>query len=374
MSIVTAVILGSSATVSSTQAPSLTVWGQRTVRGWTDWTLQGVRLESNAIVLDQAVDAGAGVFSGDLESPIQQLDFDELIPSWNARTPEGTWIETLARVRAEGAWSSWYSLGRWSSDGQSGNRRSVKGQDDDRVQILTDTLRARGGADAYQLRVTLSSTNGATTPEVTLVSAVATSHAASSTARTARSIPPTELTVPERSQMIYPNGGEVWCSPTSTSMVMAYWAGQIANPALDRDVPVVADGTYDPIYRGNGNWPFNTAYAGEAGLTGFVSRGSSLHDIERWIAEGIPVIASLGWAPGQLPQAPIGSTNGHLLVVVGVAENGDIVVNDPAADPRRGQRVRRVYNRGAFESLWLSHSGGTVYLIYPPEHPTPLEV
>ena len=314
------------------------------------------------------------MITGSLESPVQQLAFDELIPSWNARTPDGTWIETLARVRIDGAWTTFYSLGRWSSDGGSGNRRSVKGQDDDQVQILTDTLRVRAGADAYQLRVTLNSANSTTTPELTLVSTVATSRAATATGRTTRSIAPIELDVPERSQMIYPNGGEVWCSPTSTSMVMAYWAGQTANPALDRDVPVVADGTYDPIYRGNGNWPFNTAYAGDAGLTGFVSRGSSLHDVERWLAEGIPVIASLGWGPGQLPQAPIGSTNGHLLVVVGVAENGDVIVNDPAADPRRGQRVRRVYNRLSFESLWLSHSGGTVYLIYPPEHPTPLSV
>jgi hypothetical protein len=169
--------------------------------------------------------------------------------------------------------------------------------------------------------------------------------------------------------MIYPNGGEVWCSPTSTSMVMAYWAAMTGNPELDRAVPVVADGTYDPIYRGNGNWPFNAAYAADAGLVAYVSRGGSLHDAERWLAAGVPVIASLGWAAGELPEAPISSTNGHLLVIVGITDGGDVIVNDPAADPRRGQRVRRVYNRADFESLWLSHSGGTVYLIYPFDHP-----
>ena len=35
----------------------------------------------------------------------------------------------------------------------------------------------------------------------------------------------TLLTVPECSQMVYPDGGEVWCSPTSTSMVLAYLDG-----------------------------------------------------------------------------------------------------------------------------------------------------
>jgi hypothetical protein len=365
-----AFILGGGAAVTSAQAPGLSVWGQSVSGQWTGWSLYGARVEGVAVVLDQSAHETAEAVTGAAEGPIQEIAFDELIPSWNAHTPDGTWIETLARVRVNGDWTDWYSLGRWSSDGQSGNRHSVKGQDDEGVRILTDTLRVRGGAEAYQMRVTLSTISGAT-PELRLVSAVATSGAESTRARTSRSIDPTELSVPERSQMIYPNGGEVWCSPTSTSMVMAYWAEMTADPSLNRAVPAVAEGTYDPVYRGNGNWPFNTAYAGDAGLTAFVSRGGSLHDVERWLAAGVPVIASLGWAAGQIPEAPISSTNGHLLVVVGVTENGDVIVNDPAADPRRGQRVRRVYNRAGFESLWLSHSGGTIYLIYPFDHPVP---
>jgi hypothetical protein len=65
------------------------------------------------------------------------------------------------------------------------------------------------------------------------------------------------------------------------------------------------------------------------------------------------------------------STDGHVLVIVGFTETGDVVVNDPAADPRLGLSVRRVYPRGAFERLWLAHSGGTVYLIYPTGSPLP---
>jgi hypothetical protein len=98
---------------------------------------------------------------------------------------------------------------------------------------------------------------------------------------------------------------------------------------------------------------------------GFVDRLHSLAEVEAWVAAGVPVIASLGWSAGELPEAPITSTNGHLLVIVGFTPSGDVVVNDPAGDPRRGQRVRRVYARERFESLWQSHSNGTVYLIYP---------
>jgi hypothetical protein len=173
--------------------------------------------------------------------------------------------------------------------------------------------------------------------------------------------------------MVYPGGGEVWCSPTSTSMVLAYWAQQLGQPGLQREPPEVAAGTYDPVYRGHGNWPFNTAYAGRDGLVGYVSRFSSLGQVERWIAAGVPLIASLAWDPGELANAPVGSTDGHLLVIVGFTAGGDVVVNDPAGDPRRGQSVQRVYRRGQFESLWLSTSGGTVYLIHPTGQPLPAE-
>jgi hypothetical protein len=165
--------------------------------------------------------------------------------------------------------------------------------------------------------------------------------------------------------MIYAGGGPVWCSPTSTSMVMAYWAGRLGDPALNRPVPEVAAAVYDTVYGGNGNWPFNTAYAGQRGLVGYVSRMSTLAQVERWIEAGIPVVASLAWAPGELRNAAVPSTDGHLLVVVGFTADGDVVVNDPAADPRLGLSVRRVYPRATMERLWLTHSGGTVYLIYP---------
>ena len=183
----------------------------------------------------------------------------------------------------------------------------------------------------------------------------------------------TALPVPERSQMVYPGGGEVWCSPTSTSMLMAYWADRLGTPSLNRPVPEVAAGTYDPVYRGHGNWPFNTAYAARDGLVGNVSRFSSLVQVERWIEAGVPVVASLAWAPGELANAPVGSTSGHLLVIVGFSQAGDLVVNDPAGDPRRGQTVRRTYRRGQFEALWLASSGGTVYLIHPPGHARPAD-
>jgi hypothetical protein len=205
------------------------------------------------------------------------------------------------------------------------------------------------------------------------------------------------LAVPSYSQMVhkgtypeYDGGGEAWCSPTSTTMVLDYYDALpptrqyrwVRQDYPDRVVAHVARMTYDDAFGGTGNWPFNTAYAasrvgsGEGGA--FVTRLRSLTEAERFIAAGVPLIASITFGSGELSGAPISSTNGHLLVVVGFTKSGDVVVNDPAAASRAG--VRRTYDRGQFEDAWLRRSGsgssmrgsgGLVYVIHDGAHPLP---
>jgi hypothetical protein len=191
---------------------------------------------------------------------------------------------------------------------------------------------------------------------------------------------PVDLAVPRYSQEIhngqlpqYDGGGEAWCSPTSTSMVVAFWnTGPTAHqfswvPGSYRDpwVDYAARGTYDSRYDGTGNWPFNTAYAGRfAKLDAFVTRLHSLRDAELLVRAGIPLVASIAFGPGELTGAPISSSAGHLLVIRGFTRTGDVIVNDPAAKSNR--TVRRVYRRGQFERAWLPASGGTVYVIHRP--------
>src|SRR6185503_10099573 len=62
------------------------------------------------------------------------------------------------------------------------------------------------------------------------------------------------IDVPKFSQMVYPDGGSVWCSPTSTSMVLSFldhYQGDCAPR-----VHAAVDGVFDWIYEGYGNWPF----------------------------------------------------------------------------------------------------------------------
>ncbi|MDQ6672552.1 MAG: peptidase C39 family protein, partial [Chloroflexota bacterium] len=196
---------------------------------------------------------------------------------------------------------------------------------------------------------------------------------------------PVELPVPGLSQEIhahqYPQwggGGEAWCSPTSTQMVVAFWghapgADDLAwvDPAYaDPSVDFAARSSYDAAYKGTGNWPFNAAYAGRFGLDAFVTQLRSLAEAERFIRAGIPLVASIATRPAELDGFLFAAgTNGHLVVIVGFDASGNPIVNDPAA--WSNDSVRRVYDRAQFERVWLRGSSGTVYVIHPASVPLP---
>jgi hypothetical protein len=81
-------------------------------------------------------------------------------------------------------------------------------------------------------------------------------------------------------------------------------------------------------------------------------------------------VISYAWKKSELDGASISSSNGHLAVIVGFDAAGNPIVNDPA-EPLGNDDVQRTYDRTQLESLWLEHSGGTVYLMYPPRHAVP---
>jgi uncharacterized protein YvpB len=299
---------------------------------------------------------------------------DTFIPSWNGRTPSGTWLQMEMRVRSGGSWTRWSNMGVWAKGTDTIKRHSVDDQRAGDWRVLTDTLQSIGPlyADAYQYRLTLLSKRTGRTPRVRAIYVTASNSYRNGEVLVGanETLWGKDLSVPARSQMIYPNGGEVWCSPTSLSMVMAYWANKTGRRSLNQEVPTVARGTYDYGYRGNGNWPFNTAYAATYGLKTSVNRFSSLGQVERWIAKGVPVIASISWGRGRLTGAPIPASSGHLLVIRGFTEGGNVIVNDPAAGSNSG--VRRIYQRDEFHRAWFkSGSGGVAYLVRPESWPVP---
>jgi len=314
-----------------------------------------------------------------------QSSFTRLVASWNADTPGASRITVQAQVTTSaGETSDWYTLGIWAADDRAARRTSVSGQSDALGRVATDTLYARGDPFvSYVLRVRLERGSADDpSPSVRGLGAAVSdnTYAAGQTTSTPLSSDAVELTVPALSQEIhahqYPQwggGGEAWCSPTSTEMVVEFWGGgptaddlAWVDPAYaDPSVDFAARSTYDPAYRGTGNWPFNAAYAARFGLDTFVTQLRSLAEAEQFVRAGIPVVTSIASRPGELDGFLFsGGTNGHLVVVIGFDGAGNPIVNDPAS--MSNATVRHIYDRAQFERVWLRGSGGTAYIIHPP--------
>ncbi|WP_309890005.1 C39 family peptidase [Archangium sp.] len=319
---------------------------------------------------------GGGFRVGEALSPIMSAGFSfrEAIASWEAETPTGTWIETQIRAQVGGVWTKWYNLGVWAGDTSTVRRHSVAAQGDTNGYVGVDTLvisNKKAAGTTYQVKVRLFSADGVAVPSVR-ASAVT----VSTSPETSPAIFPGSsahwnqvLAVPECSQMVYPDGGNVWCSPTSVAMVLRYWAGDTALGACETHVRTALGGVYDYTFKAYGNWPYNTAYATTKGHQAHVTRFTRLSQLEPWISAGVPVVLSIAWSRGQLTNASIESTAGHLLVLVGFDAAGNPIINDPAA--ANDAAVQRTYLRSEFEPLWLSASAGTAYLIYPAGWPVP---
>ncbi|MFI8964479.1 peptidase C39 family protein [Streptomyces sp. NPDC053493] len=326
----------------------------------------------------------------------------EVVASWNAHTPPGTWLQVdLRGTYGDGTETPWFVMGRWASGDTDIRRTSVDDQSDGKATIWTDTFSVDDPASglrlvSYRLRLTLHRTPGTTlTPTVWRLGAMASDIPDRFTVPASAPGLDHELTVPRYSQNThvgqypeYDNGGEAWCSPTSSQMIVEYWGRRPAaedlawvNPDFaDPQVCHAARFTYDYQYAGCGNWPFNAAYAATyPDLNAVVTRLGSLTDLETLIRAGIPAITSQSFRKEELTGAGYG-TSGHLMTVIGFTADGDVIANDPASP--NNPAVRRVYRRHEWENIWLrtkrydangkvrSGTGGICYLFWP-NRPTP---
>lgn len=313
-----------------------------------------------------------GVWTG----PVVQTPFpvDEVIPSYNAYTPPGTGIRLQLRVRdTGGAWSPWLYFGKWG--------RTAVATRDDRVvtsfaggNVETDVLTLSRPADAWQVRVVLQDFNpvAGAAPAVRRIGVVYSGRVASaaerakyllpSPPRAAPGSPPLsgwarDLPVPFVPQGDAPKSfsGEV-CSPTSVTMVTRYWG-------IDRSLTDNALAIFDEEAGIFGNWNRAVQRAGELGLDGWITRFRTWDQVKAHIAAGVPVIASIRFEKGVMPNNPIyQETDGHLIVIRGFTPDGKVIVNDPASR-EKGNGV--VYEAGELAGAWFG-AGGVGYVIRAP--------
>src|SRR5438105_9871235 len=169
---------------------------------------------------------GSGIYdSGTWTSGWTSLNFpfNELVSSWNAQTPPGTWIQVEMQPQMDDLhWAKWYKLGRWTYGDSDFHRTSVGGQGNADGYVAIDTFFAKDHpAIAYRLKLTLFRRAGSSsTPTLTRFSAIASNLTneknifPSATTMDGTTI---DLGVPQYSQEIHHNeypqfdgGGEAW--------------------------------------------------------------------------------------------------------------------------------------------------------------------
>jgi len=135
------------------------------------------------------------------------------------------------------------------------------------------------------------------------------------------------------------------CSPTATAMALG-----IADDAEFR--AFVQSAVHRPTGL-CGVWPQNLWAAARRGRLAGVELISSWADIRQALSAQVPVVASVRFQAGELPNSPMPATGGHLVLLRGI-EGGTVRVNDPAAPPGE---VDRRYDARAFAAAWMRERG-----------------
>jgi len=143
------------------------------------------------------------------------------------------------------------------------------------------------------------------------------------------------------------------CCPTSTSMVLQYLG-------INRPTAEIASMLYSKEHDLYGIWWRPPQLACQLGLKGWVRLFSSWEEAQQVIAEGQPIIASISYGKGELQNAPVSSTKGHLTVITGFDREGRVCVNDPAGRNAEAQPVK--YDRTEFGKAWFLHGGVAIIL------------
>jgi len=292
-----------------------------------------------------------------LSQVVSAPPFERLVASCNARVEAGGGFVLALRVRErhDAPWSPWCTLLEW---GAAPTVDSVSGSFEGGRVAIDELLLQRPHVE-FQYRV---DARGAVELEHVCVCTSASATDAATFDAAWRPHGAVALDVPARSQKsLSADLAARVCSPTSVAMVL-HWHGR------DVATTAVAERVFDPVHDVFGNWPRNVQGAYEFGVRAVLVRYDSWDAVEATLARGLPIVASIGVSPGQLDGAPYTSTPGHLLVVRGFDERGDVLVVDPAAAPVVDTAVAaggalRTYRRDQMERVWMER-GGTAYVLF----------
>jgi len=168
-------------------------------------------------------------------------------------------------------------------------------------------------------------------------------------------VPAARIPVPALSQLDAPPEIAMRiCSPTSVAMVLGYWGAATSPAEIANDVFHAASDSY-------GVWPAAIRAAGLHGVAGYLLRFPDWSSAVWCLERKLPIIASLRYATGELTDAPLSETSGHLVVVTG-CDATHAFVNDPVAPT--ASTVSRRYRLDEIQHAWLDRAG-VGYVLFP---------
>jgi hypothetical protein len=220
-----------------------------------------------------------------------------------------------------------------------------------------DTFTAATAVDRVRLRIRLGMIGLADTRQLADVPWIATLSASD------QAVPPREtggppsdrLAVPALSQLDAPTEiARRICSPTSVAMVLAYWGAASELSSVAAEVFHADTDRY-------GVWPAAIRAAGRRGIAGYLLRFPDWASAAWCLARKLPIIASVRYATGELSDAPLAETDGHLIVLTG-CDDTHVFVNDPVA-PTIAEVPRR-YRLAELHRAWLERTG-IGYVLFP---------
>ncbi len=277
------------------------------------------------------------------------FNFDSLVPSLNViyKSKDAAVLMQCA-VKTEQGWSPLYKLFYLSKN----YKKTFSDLKDKFISRQADTIIPRTKTAAFKLQITVLGN-----AKINLITAALTNRDIKhNTELSLESLGVTNIELPikpisQKEYKIKSLRNEI-CSPTSLTMALNYFGKKVN---LDNTIK----GVFDEGAKIYGTWPFNTAYAGELGLKSCVVRCSSLAQAEAEIYQARPLIISIEFKNGELKNAPVKQTEGHLIILTGLDENGDFIAIDPAA--KTAKTARRIYSRKDLAKVWLKNKRGLAY-------------
>ena len=93
--------------------------------------------------------------------------------------------------------------------------------------------------------------------------------------------------------MAYEKNGDVFCSPTTVSMLLSHWEPETQAARTGLRCSRSGEGVYDPVWGGTGNGFQHRLRRLFRWMRAYTTRLSDVSELEGFIAKGIPVGLSL---------------------------------------------------------------------------------